>query len=150
MKTIIFDNDVPDSLIKEFPSDRYSVLLCRKLQPPAVSNGALLQRAVDEGAAAMVTADRNMEFQHPRRRYGKSQRADGRLYAPLPVFVLRSVRQKRDEYAAQIRDFVLPALNSAELEGVFYHCEENLESLMRTRRAASAATRGAKPGDEGQ
>ena len=126
MQKIIFDNNVPDYLVAEFPATSYSVILSRQLQPLALTNGALMQRAVVEGCAALVTADRNMEHQHSQRQYGAAQRATGRIVAPLPVFVLRSLRQRPDEYIAQIRDYVLPALDSVHLDNAFYHCDEPL------------------------
>ena len=119
MQKIIFDNDVPDYLVPEFPAAGYAVILSRQLQPPALTDGALMQREVDEGCTALVTAARSMEHQHPQRQYDRAQRAGGRIVAPLPVFVLRSLRQQRDEYTAQVRDYVLPALDRAVLDNTF-------------------------------
>jgi len=68
MKIILLDENLPAPLKKDF-SDQFEVFTIYDKGWQSKENGALLQAIVDEGIDFLMTADRNIEYQHNLEKY---------------------------------------------------------------------------------
>ncbi len=68
MKIILLDENLPVPLKKDF-SDNFEVFTIYDKGWQSKENGALLQAIVDEGIDFLMTADRNLEYQHNLEKY---------------------------------------------------------------------------------
>ncbi len=59
---LLLDEQVPKRLATYFPSD-YTVKTAQEMGWASVQNGVLLKLAADDGFDALITADKNMEYQ---------------------------------------------------------------------------------------
>ena len=107
MKKILFDEDVPAKLARDFP-DRFSVRTAQQMQWRARKNGELIRLTAQAEFDALITLDSNME-----RQYSKQP-------PPLPVIVLGTPDQGEIAHLQKlVRDHVIGLLDRGP-ENKFY------------------------------
>ena len=60
---VLFDEPMPRPYAREIVADGHEVLTVRQMRWAGTSNGELLQKAANAGFGAVVTVDRNLEYQ---------------------------------------------------------------------------------------
>jgi len=89
----MLDEQLPRKLSRLFP-DRWDVFTVRQMEWLGTSNGALLAKAVAESFTAMITADKNIEYQ---------QNPDA---LPILVVVIDAVTTRIQELGPLVPDVV--------------------------------------------
>ncbi len=59
---LLLDEQVPRRLSREFPNN-FEIKTAQEMEWSSERNGALLKLAAEEGFDALITADKNMEYQ---------------------------------------------------------------------------------------
>ena len=59
---LLLDEQVPARLARSFP-ERFEIRTVQQMDWKSVKNGDLIRLAADEGFAALISADKNMEYQ---------------------------------------------------------------------------------------
>ena len=91
---LLLDEQLPRKLAHLFP-DKWDVLSVRQMERLGTSNGELLAKAVAHEFTAMITADKNIEYQ---------QNPES---LPIPVVVLDAVTTRVQELGPLVPDAVL-------------------------------------------
>ena len=102
---LLLDEQLPKKLSKAFPSS-FEIWTVKQRGWSSIKNGELLRLAGESNFAALITADKNMSYQH------------NPITLPLAVIVLNARRNR----AADLKPFVAPTVEllSTGLEPGFY------------------------------
>jgi len=105
---LLLDEQLPRKLAGFFP-DSTRVLTVRKLGWDGISNGKLLARAKEDGFHAVLTADKNLEYQQ------------NPETIPLPVIVLAAQSTKLTDLAPLIPSVM--AIMESDLQPGIYRID---------------------------
>ena len=86
MTKLLLDESVPHRLAREFP-ERFQIFTVQDMSWKGVKNGALLALAGEHSFDALLTTDKNMEYQQ------------NAATLPCPIVVLRSHFSRFDDLA---------------------------------------------------
>ena len=105
MTKLLLDESLPRRLINDFPTS-FDVSTVQNQGWAGVTNGKLLRLAADHGYTALLTADKNLEYQQNLKTL------------PCAVIVLQSVRTRHADLRPLIPEIV--GLFDYEVQGVIH------------------------------